>query len=203
MSIKCYFQGIVLSCCTIVFWSCGDKKEPAEETYFTKVDSLTETYLALQDSMLQSWNMMVNDDNLKVKAMHNLVHELMVSGKSDNEELVAIEQRLEQLSHLRYSPKTMANADVVEEYDFASTSLISEMISIAEARTEFNYNTTLQKLATEITEADQRVNAYREEYDMIAASYNQFIEENKKYLKDIDRNADFAKKPLFQMSSLE
>src|SRR6187551_101794 len=111
MRINSYYSGIIISFATILFWNCSDKKEVTDRTAFTKADSLTETYLALQDSMLQAWNMMINDDNHKIKAMHNLVHELMVSGKTDNEELVSLEQRLEQLIHLRYSPRTMANAD--------------------------------------------------------------------------------------------
>jgi hypothetical protein len=203
MRIKSYYLGIVISCITILFCNCSDKKEVIDRTAFTKVDSLTETYLALQDSMLQAWNLMINDDNTKIKAMHNLVHELMLSGKTDNEELVSLEQRLEQLAHLRYSPKTMANADVVEEYDFASASLISEMVSIAESRTEFTYNTTLQKLVEEITNADQRIDTYREQYDMVVASYNSFLDQNKTYLKEIDQNASLEKKPLFQMASEE
>jgi hypothetical protein len=195
--------GILISCLAFIFCNCSDKKEIIAKTSFTKADSLTETYLALQDSMLQAWNMMINDDNLKIKSMHNLVHELMVSGKADNEELVSLEQRLEQLSHLRYSPKTMANTDVVEEYDFASSSLISEMISIAETRPEFNYNTTLQKLVAEITNADQRVNSYREEYDMVAAAYNNFLDQNKNYLKELEQQEPLEKKPLFEMASQE
>jgi hypothetical protein len=203
MRINSYYSGIIISFATILFWNCSDKKEVTDRTAFTKADSLTETYLALQDSMLQAWNMMINDDNHKIKAMHNLVHELMVSGKTDNEELVSLEQRLEQLAHLRYSPKTMANADIVEEYDFASTSLISEMVSIAESRPEFAYNTTLQKLVDEITNADQRVATYREQYDMVVASYNNFLDQNTAYLKEMDQHTPLEKKPLFQMASEE
>ena len=146
LSTKHYLHGIVLSFLAIIFCQCGDKKVATENTAFTRIDSLTDTYLALQDSMLQTWNVMVNDDNMKIKAMHNLLHELMVSGLGDKEDLVKMEQRLEQLMRLRYTQKTMSNADVVEEYDFASNSLISELISIAESRSEFTYNTTLQKL---------------------------------------------------------
>lgn len=153
--------------------------------------------------MLQTWNVMVNDDNMKIKAMHNLLHELMVSGPGDKENLVKMEQRLEQLMRLRYTQKTMANADVVEEYDFASNSLISEIISIAESRAEFTYNTTLQKLVDEIRASDQRVNNYRNEYDSMAMNYNKFLVKNKLYLKDIDQNGSFDKKPLFQMASDE
>lgn len=202
-TIRIYHTGAIIACFAFLLCQCTEKKESMSKASFTKVDSLTDTYLALQDSMLRAWNIMINDDNIKIKSMHNLVHELMVSGKTDNEELVSLEQRLEQLAHLRYSQKTMANADVVEEYDFASSSLISEMISIAESRPEFNYNSTLQKLVEEITEADQRVNNWREEYDVIAAEYNSFLDKNQEYLKGHDHSVSLEKKPLFQMASEE
>lgn len=200
MSLTNYHKGILLFFAACVLWSCTEKKQPAEETSFTKADSLTDTYLALQDSMLWAWNMMINDDNLKIKAMHNLAHRLMVSGESDKDELMALEQRLEHLTNLRYSQKTMANEDIVAEYDFASQSLISELTSIAGSNIKLSNDTILQKLIDEIAIADQRVVTYREEYDSIAKDFNAFLDENKDYLKDIDHSCSLDKKPLFEMS---
>jgi hypothetical protein len=187
----------------LILLSCQEKKTPLVPTSFTKTDSLTDTYLSLQDSVLQAWNMMLNDDNQKIKAMHNLTHELMVTDKEDIEKLVSIEQRLEQLVSLRYSQQTMGSPEVVEQYDFATNSLISELISIAEAQAEFQYNNTLQKLVDNINLADQRVNSYREEYDYIISRYNRFLEENKTYLKEIDPQAKFEKMPVFEMAEAE
>lgn len=183
--------------------NCGEKKTDGPETTFTRVDSLTDNYLALQDSMLQSWNMMINDDNQKLSAMHNLLHELIVSTPDKSEQLKEYEERLNQLSHLRYTQKSMGNADVVEEYDFASTSLITELISMAETKAEFTYNTTLQKLVDDIRTADQRVNNYRAEYDLIAARYNAFLEKNRADLKEISHGDSLELKPLFQMVSAD
>jgi len=193
--------GIVLSMCSLLFWNCGNQANRAQETTFTRQDSLTERYLGLQDSLLKAWNMMIHDDNEKITTMHNLLHELMVSNPAQWEVLNAFEERLDQLVHSRYTQKTMENADIIEEYDFASNSLVIELIAIAEAQTEFSYNTTLQKLTDEIRMADQRVNNYREEYDAVVVAYNTFIESNKDYLKEIDHSNSFEKKPLFQMVS--
>lgn len=187
----------------MALWNCGDRQAARQETTFTKVDSLTDFYLALQDSMLQSWNIMINDDNQKIKAMTNLLHELKVSHPEERELLSAYEERLDQLIRLRYTQKSMANADVVEEYDFASNSLVGELISITESKTEFAYNTTLQKLVDEIRAADQRVNNYRIDYDSIVTAYNHFLEKNKDYLTEIDQSSTPEKKPLFQMVSEE
>jgi hypothetical protein len=186
---------------SIMLIGCGEKKVPTQNTTFTKVDSLTDYYLAIQDSMLQAWNMMTHDDNEKIVAMHNLVHELMITNFTDKDILTSYEERLDQLKHLRYTQKSMANPDVVEEYDFASNSLVSELISLAESRTEFTYNTTLQKLADDIRSADQRVASYREEYDIITFHYNRFLDQNNQFLKEIDPNQTFEKKPVFQMVS--
>jgi hypothetical protein len=188
---------------SILIIGCGEKKAVKNDTTFTKVDSLTDYYLAIQDSMLQAWNMMTHDDNEKILAMHNMVHELMITNFTDKDILTSYEQQLEQLKHLRYTQKSMANPDVVEEYDFASNTIVSELISLAESRTEFTYNTTLQKLADDVRLADQRVVSYREEYDIIVMHYNQFLEQNSKFLKDIDPNQSFEKKPIFQMVSGE
>ncbi len=197
----------LIPACAIAFSmliiGCGEKKAATNNTTFTKVDSLTDYYLAIQDSMLQAWNIMTHDDNEKILAMHNMVHELMITNFTDKEILTSYEQQLEQLKHLRYTQKSMANPDVVEEYDFASTTLISELISLAESRTEFTHNATLQKLADEVRLADQRVINYREEYDIMATHYNQFLEQHASFLKDIDPNQSFEKKPVFQMISNE
>lgn len=194
---------LLISCCGIALMNCGEKKADGPTTTFTKIDSLTDRYLSLQDSMLQSWNMMINDDNQKLKAMHNLLHELIVSTPDKREVLSGYEEQLSQLYRLRYTQKSMGNADVVEEYDFASTSLINELITLTESKSEFTYNTTLQKLVDDIQQADQRVNNYREEYDFIASHYNQFLTRNKPDLKEIAHSDSLEMKPLFQMVSVE
>ena len=96
----------------------------------------------------------------------------------------------------------MANSDVIEEYDFATTSLVQELVALAESRTDFGHNLTLQKLVDEIRLADERVNNYRAEYDEIVSKYNQFIAMNKPYLRDVNRDS-LKQKHLFQMVSVE
>jgi hypothetical protein len=202
MNFKDYLSGIAISCSLLAFCSCGEKQR-VDTSHFTKQDSVTETYLNLKDSMLETWNSMINDDNNKLKAMHNLLHELQVSDPSHRDEYKAYEERLEQLASIRYTQKTMGEAQVVEEYDFASNALVTELISLTESQTQFSYNTTLQKLIETIRTADQRVDNYREEYDRITKAYNTFLEKNITWLKEIDEDSFLEKKPLFQMVSEE
>lgn len=192
-------SGILFFCSGIALFNCGKKAEITDAT-FTKADSLTDLYLSLQDSVLQSWNVMINDDNQKIKAMHNLLHELMITSSNQDDQLHAYEEQLDHLSDLRYNQKSMANEDLIEEYDFASNLLVTELITQAESKTEFAYNTTLQKLVEEIRVADQRVNLYREEYDAITFKYNTFLENNRNYLREITQKDSVELRPLFQMT---
>jgi hypothetical protein len=201
MTDRTYLPGIIFSFSLLLFFACGEKrKHDANPANFTKADSLTETYLALQDSMLRAWNIMINDDNQKIEAMHNLLHELRVSGSPGQEELKEFEQRLEKLKAERYTQKTMANEDVVAEYDFASKSLVSELIAMAESQKQFAYNPTLQKLVDMIRTSDDRVAEYRETYDAITETYNEFVHENGEFLSE-SASDSFEAKPLFEMAS--
>lgn len=178
---------------------CGDKPQHAD-THFTKTDSLTDSYLALQDSLLEAWNVMIHDDNHKLEAMKHLIHEIRVSGSADPLLIKSMEQRLQSLKNSRYTQKTLSNADIVEEYDFASNALIAELITLAESQRQFAYNTTLQKLVDQIRTADQRVMTYRENYDAIANRYNAFVAKNKQFLKEVQADSFQAVKPLFRMA---
>jgi hypothetical protein len=196
MTFSKFLPGLALSC-SILAIGCGEKPR-GDDTHFTKADSVTETYLELKDSMLESWNAMIHDDNQKIKAMKNLLHELKVSDAAHLDEYKILEERVEQLAHSRYTQKSMSNEHVIQEYDFASNSLVSELIAIVEAQTQYGYNTTLQKLVERIRTAEQRIDNYREEYDQIASEYNAFLDQNKVWLKEAEVDS-FAKKPLFQM----
>jgi hypothetical protein len=200
MNLRNYSAVIFATATILVLMGCNSKKD-SDPTSFTKIDSLTDTYLALQDSMVDTWNMMIKDDNKKIRAMKGLIHELEIGGQYAQGELKSYEQRVEQLARIRYTPKTMWNTDVIEEYDFASSSLVTELIALAESYTAFSYNTTLQKLVEEIRAADLRVENYRADYDAVAMQYNTFIEDNADLLKEIADNGTLDKKPLFQVAA--
>ena len=200
MIAKYVFPGLIASCSILAVFSCGDNSH-SDAVHFTKLDSVTEQYLNLKDSMLEVWNTMINDDNKKIKAMHHLLHELKVSDPSKQELYQSYQERLDQLTKTRYTQKSMENENVIEEYDFASNSLVSELIALAESQKQFGYNSTMQKLVETIRTADQRVESYRTEYDHIANEYNAFLDRNRSMLTEIDQDsAMLEKKPLFQMA---
>jgi len=181
--------------------SCNKQQANHNKTTFTKIDSLTETYLILQDSLLHAWNVMAWDEKEKTKAMHSLIHLMHQKEEFDNQQLITLEQRLDQLDRIRFTQKSLANNYVIEEYDFASNSLVSEILSLAEADTEFIKNVTAQRLVDKVKTTDQRVDEYRAQYDQAATRYNMFIERNKLYIKEIDKDYTGHKWALFHMDS--
>ncbi|HNP94063.1 MAG TPA: hypothetical protein PKJ63_00495 [Cyclobacteriaceae bacterium] len=178
-------------------WSCRQGGNTTEKTSFTKVDSLTETYLTLQDSLLHAWNMMAWDEKEKIKSLHNLIHLMHNEEGFDEDQLATLEQRLEQLDRIRYTQKSLANAFVIEEYDFASNSLVSEIVSLVESDPNFIAKEKVQKYVDKVIMADQRVPELRSDYDRIAMRFNEFLENNKRYLKEIDQDYSGEKKALF------
>jgi hypothetical protein len=173
-----------------------------ESEQLSSTYSVEDSLVAYQDSLVQAWNTMITDDNLKINAMQALLHELESTSIDDRDKLETFGQQLKQLTRLRYTQKSMSNADVIEEYDFASGTLVMELVSLAESRIEYHKSMLLQKLVDEILLADDRVNNYREDYDDIVANYNDFIDNNKPYLTEM--NADsLRKRSLFQMVSAD
>ena len=144
---------------------------------------------------------MINDDNEKIKAMNHLLHELMVTGANEADLYRSYEERLRQLSRIRFTQKSMANTHVVEEYDIASNTLIMDLIGAAESKREYTYNTTLQKLVDNILSADQRMIRFRAEYDSLVYEYNRFVNQNKDDLTEASLSLE--PKPLFQITSSE
>lgn len=182
---------------------CGKTGETNDEIAFTKADSLTERFLELQDSTLITWNTLIRDENEKIRSMHELIHELMVSSQSDKDQLVALENRLNSLSEIELTPMSIDNPSLLEEYDFTTSAIVTELITLGESHEKFAQNKALRNLVDNITLVDQRVENNRLNYDMIVTEYNQFITRNKAFLVEISDDREIKTKPLFQEISLE
>lgn len=187
---------------TIASFSACKKQQPQQsQAIFTQADSLTEVFLNYQDSILLNWNLMRNDDNKKIKAMLGLLHELEIGGNLDPKNIHALEERIRNLKDTRYTNESISNIELVEEYDFVSNSLISELISLAESHTSYTSNTAMKSLVEQIRMADQRVENYRASYDKLITAYNKYLDQNRAQLENIDVAGNLDKMPMFQTSS--
>ena len=181
----------------ILLMSCGRSTTSNEKTTFTHIDSLTDTYLSLQDTLLHSWNVLVKDEQEKLDALDRALHHLLQMANPEQSELVALENRLRQLKQIHITQKSLSNPYVIEEYDFAASSLIAEILTLSQSNPSLIQNKNLSALIDKIKIADQHTSLYRSGYDSIAYEFNAFLERNQSVLKDIDKNGVIEKKPLF------
>ncbi len=161
---------------------------------------ITGNYLEYQDSLRNAWQVMMHDDDQKLDALQQLLTELR--NVANTPELNRYEDQLRQLKKIRYTRKSMSNADVIEEYDFASVALVREIVNTAEVSSGYTANVRVQALVEEIRLAEERIDNYRADYDDLVNHYNAFIEANKSYLSKPYRDS-LEKKPMFQIVSLE
>jgi hypothetical protein len=188
---------IFLAVIAVFTISCKKQDNPTGHTTFTRIDSLTEAYLTLQDSMWSTWNLMMKDESEKLEAVNSLLEDMKGLNVANKAEIESLLQQSEQLEHIRFTQKTMENPHVVEEYDFASNALITDVIQLVESHPDFINNVKWQRLADAIKSADQRISTYREEYDQVARQYNDLLDEIGTSLSEIDEKNDGQKKPLF------
>ncbi len=181
--------------------ACSSTTTKTERTLFTKADSVTETYLTLQDTLHHAWNLLVNDENMKIKNINTLLDHLLSWGAFEKTTLTTLDNRLDQLRKIRITQKTLGNPYVVEEYDFASNTLISELISLTESKPDLLRDKTIQNLLDQIKIAEQNVSVYRANYDSVAEVFNRFLSKNESLLKEIDRKVNLEKRPLFKAAS--
>lgn len=180
---------------------CCRRSQEIPKTEFTRLDSVTHLYLEYKDSLMDAWNRMMHEDNRRISALKSLIHELLHGGSTADPQLLhSLAFRTEQLLRIRFTPKTIGNYDVVEEYDFAVNSIVTEVLALAESTPGYPDNQRLQKIVAEILESDRLVGEYRHRYDVIASHYNYFLDQHKDLLHEIDKAAAGDKRPLFQLA---
>lgn len=133
--------------------------------------------------------------------MKNLLHEVMVTNPDKSEYLNSLEARLDQLTRIRYTQKSLSNADVIAEYDLASESVFRELLTTVQSTKEYSYNKTLQHLVRQIESTDAQVFVFRREYDSLVRLYNRFVDNNRESLLENDESLRIEKKPLFRVVS--
>lgn len=180
--------------------SCGRTATSGEKSHFTHTDSLTETFLTFQDTLLHSWNILAKDEHEKLDALEKALHGLIRLSAAEPAQIASLHNRLDQLKQIHITQKSLSNPYVVEEYDFASSSLISEVLSLMETNPKIISDRELVELIDRIKLTDQQIEIFRISYDSIATEFNHFIEKNRHYLKDADPH-NLERRPIFNIAN--
>jgi hypothetical protein len=137
------------------------------------LDSLTNTYLTLHDTLVFTWNSIQRDESQKIEIMNQ---------------------------RIQFTPRTLANSDVVDEYNFASNNLIAELIALSESNAALLNHPDWQQLIDEIQTIDMRGVLEREMYDSLAWQLNSFIEKNLALMPEIAPQSGLEKTHYFNMN---
>ena len=180
---------------------CSSNKNRDGITSFTKIDSLRANFLAINDSLLHSWQVMMKDDNEKLDDMSRLLDEVSYTNNYDQAKLDDFRQRIETLKALRYNRKTMWDSELIDKYDEASHYLVNDLLTYSENHPDYSRFPTMATLVQDIREAHQRVLYFRIDYDEYAKEYNKFVTSYQDLLSEIDNTCDGKKKALFQLAA--
>src|SRR5688572_6562992 len=158
--------------------ACSTSNSIQEHTRFSKADSLTDAYLVLSDSVLQSWNRIVGNEMDKSRTLQELIEDLDNAQLLTDELRESFAVRIDQLEKIRFTQETIGDWQIVQDYDLALQSLIDDIAKISkspgpDANAMFKY---LQE--------NSFIN--RVSYDSLARTFNEFVQKNKATLKDIE-----------------
>lgn len=194
------FAFIICPFALLFIISSCEKKSKREALTASEVDSLSNTFMVIQDSLAITWNKMIEDDNQKIADAKRLLEEVSYTNQYDVVQYDTLQQKLVQLLQMRYDNTTMADPFAIDNYDSASNKVINEIIALATAHPDYNRYPLMKSLIKDIQEANGRVLRQRVNYDYAAKHYNQFLEDNKEVLEEIDSLDSLEKKPLFEIS---
>ncbi len=166
--------------------ACSSSSSIHERTNFSKADSLTDRYLVLSDSLLESWNKLVSNEIDKTRTLQEIVNDLDQANVLTPEMRESFQVRIDQLDKIRFSQQDIENEQLVEDYDLAVQSLVDDISHIArrDSKDLFEYfqkSTLLRRVS----------------YDSLAKVFNDFVNKNRSTLDGLASESELEEKPMF------
>lgn len=191
----------LLSSSVILLLACSSSNNFQEKTNFTHLDSLTDTYLILQDSVLQSWNRVLKAESEKSKTLQTLLSELSRDREVDAFVLSSLHDQLNQLEKIRFTPKTLGNPHVVTEYDRACSLIVQQLQELSATKMK-DASEGFQGALLWFGEMQGSSLTHRAYYDSLASVFNDFIEAHRAELGEIEHKP-LDSKPLFKADTAQ
>jgi len=185
------FYLIGLGVIVVAAASCSSSTSLHERTHFSRTDSLTDIYLVLQDSLLQSWNRVISHELDRKETLSEMVDQLLHSTIIDVEQKKVYDANLDQIERIRFTQKSMNDRHVIEEYDKACAELARQLSALSETSSE------LQSSLSDLESLNLYNAQQRQYYDSVASQYNSFIKLNWSDLKELGSSVQLEQKPLF------
>ncbi|MEJ0032079.1 MAG: hypothetical protein WDO15_17645 [Bacteroidota bacterium] len=134
--------GVVLAA---IACACSTSNSVHEHTAnFSKVDSLTDAYLVLSDSLLLSWNRIVSTEMDKSRTLQEIINDLDNASLLSDELRESFQVRMEQLEKARFTQETVGDEQIVEDYDLAFQSLVNDLESLRKTMRNLSFSRSIQ-----------------------------------------------------------
>ncbi len=171
-----------------------------EQSSIEQFDSLRQVYYHLNDSLSQSFQIMLQDDSKKIEHMQRLLAEIKDSGHFDADTLQTLSASLDELQLMRYDSISLADAKVVDRYDSMDLATSQAIMEYTEQHPDFENNPVMTVLVDQIMDANNSVMLYRLQYDRLIQQFNHFLEEYKSVIATLDSTgAPVQKRPMFKL----
>lgn len=187
------FLALAASLC----WTGCSRKTKVTQEY---MDSLRSTYTLLSRDVDESWNKMIREDDQKIDNLKKLMQEVSKVKKYDQQHFHTLSNRIDSLPAERYDQKTMANSNLIDQYDSLTIQLIRDIMNFAGSQTRWDDHSAGRRLMDQINALDSNVLYQRINYDRNAKDLNAFIKINHEVLLKINPKGDYAARPLFEIS---
>ncbi len=176
-------------------------KKPSDQKELTKavMNSLQLEFTSLKDSVAHCWKNMMVDDDEKLFHIKRLLEEVSNTNDYDRVRFDSLMQMHRELVALRYDYQTMADSDLIDEYDTKTSILIREVSDFARSHPKFENYILMEQLIIDINEADNRVLLHRIRYDDFCSKYNDFIDTTRQSLAQFASSNDLKKRALFTL----
>ena len=163
------------------------------------IDSLEQSFQTLNDSLETRWEIIVAEEDRKLKNMRRLLQEISSFPVYNRARLDTLLAQLEQVYAMRFDPETMTSAQI-DRYDSASSVVKNRIVRFALEHPDVEEQPLVSQLIDSIENADQKILFYRVQYDNYVRDYNAFLEGNRDFFREIDTTGLFRERTLFQLS---
>jgi hypothetical protein len=175
-------------------------RQSEEQLSDEQFDSLRTVYYGLNDSLRQSWNLMMEDDDKKLSNLQLLLEEIRKSGNHSEDTLDSLTQMLTALKNLRYDSTTMGISERIDQYDSTTSAVSEAIIAYTESLPEAEFDPVINVLVDQVMRANNSVLLYRIRYDNFSEDFNRFLEKYKNVMSAIDSSGGpVYKRPMFRL----
>lgn len=187
---------IVFSVLSLAFMGCNtsNKRKLSE----TQIDSIRTSFKMAEDSLQMAWDIMIEDDDLKIADLKRLIDEMENTGQYEKPKLDSLRTDLQTMVDARYDQMGMSVSAKIDEYDSITFAMTNKLLMYAKTQPAYESYTIIHLLETDILDANDRILNYRIYYDSWAKLVNLHLTENKEHLH-LDTSNE-APIPLFELS---